>query len=254
MANKRLILERTAHAIRKQDWFAVAIEFTLVVAGVLLAFQINEWANEREERQERSAATIRLLDEAEETVAYFRAGVQAQQQLVNDLDYALRAVDGRRWQDADRARITRGLSQVNVTVPPAPPSSIYDDLVASGRIGSIGDTELRTSIANYWSTLRFYQRFTDYIRQSMPAFEDFRALKYRYRNDNLQRMSLSVDLPALAGDELLQEKLAITARWQNISLGFRKRLLAQAVTMCSELARMAERPCKVPERASVLGP
>lgn len=38
-----MIIRRMAEAIRKQDWFTVFIEFTLVVAGVLVALQFDNW-------------------------------------------------------------------------------------------------------------------------------------------------------------------------------------------------------------------
>ena len=105
-----MIVKRVAEALRRQDWAAVAIEFLLILMGILLAFQINEWASEREARAQRAAATERLLGEAEETVAYFRAGVRSQGALIGDLDYALGNIQRGTWRDADQARMTRGLA------------------------------------------------------------------------------------------------------------------------------------------------
>ena len=84
-----MILKRMTESLRRQDWTAVTIEFFLVLIGVLLAFQINEWASKRAARDEQNAAVQRLLTEAEETVAFFHLGVRAQQQLIADLNYAL---------------------------------------------------------------------------------------------------------------------------------------------------------------------
>ena len=54
-----VILRRIASALKRQDWYSVAIEFALVVAGVLVALQINTWAHMREEYR----LTVDLLGE-----------------------------------------------------------------------------------------------------------------------------------------------------------------------------------------------
>jgi hypothetical protein len=55
-----MILSRITKAIRTQNWFAVALEFVIVVAGVLLAFQIS-LLSERQSVQGRIDTQIELL-------------------------------------------------------------------------------------------------------------------------------------------------------------------------------------------------
>jgi len=40
-----MILARISRAIREQNWFTVALEFVIVIAGVVIGFQVR--ANER---------------------------------------------------------------------------------------------------------------------------------------------------------------------------------------------------------------
>src|SRR5215469_9920452 len=101
-----MIVRRVTNALKRQDWAAVTIEFILVVVGVLLAFQINEWASERQEKARREAAMTRLLDEAEDDVGYFRWQVEGHQEAVGDLSYALDRMQNGTWRDADQARMT----------------------------------------------------------------------------------------------------------------------------------------------------
>jgi len=55
-----MILARLSQAIRTQNWFAVVLEFVIVVAGVLLAFQIS-LLSERRAMQGRVEFQIELL-------------------------------------------------------------------------------------------------------------------------------------------------------------------------------------------------
>lgn len=238
-----MIVKRVAEALKRQDWAAVAIEFTLVLAGVLLAFQIDEWATEREARAEHSAATLRLLGEAEESVAYMRAGVTTQQQLLAGLDYTLGHIQEGTWRAADRDRMTNALLGLINAAPPAPPTSVYDDLIASGMFGKIGDVQMRAAVADYRGSLDFNGRYVEYFRQRIPNFETYDAIRYIYARDRHGRSRLEVDFPALVRDGQLQEKLALTTGGHEIMLRVRQRTLKSAEAMCVQIGRVARRTC-----------
>ena len=61
-----MILRQLSKSIRKQDWFAVLIEFFVVVAGIFAGLQANDWAQERQDRKQERAALERLFLEVED--------------------------------------------------------------------------------------------------------------------------------------------------------------------------------------------
>ena len=58
-----MIFHQIATAIRRQDWYAVAIEFLLVVAGVLVALQLDTWAQRQADKQAYEASLDRFRGE-----------------------------------------------------------------------------------------------------------------------------------------------------------------------------------------------
>jgi len=46
-----MILRRFAHAIRAQNWFAVVLEVAVVVLGIFMGLQVNDWNQRRLERE-----------------------------------------------------------------------------------------------------------------------------------------------------------------------------------------------------------
>lgn len=240
-----MIVKRMMAGLKRQDWAMVAIEFALVVIGVLLAFQITEWANEREAAHEREEASERLLLEAEQTVAYVKLGLSAQKQSTADLNYALDQVRQGAWQTADQGRMVRGLSTVTVALPLAPPSAVYDDLIASGSFGKFGDAKLRSAIAKYRATLNFHAVVIANFLQKQPNLEEHEAFRYAFSPIGRQRVRLDVDFPALANDTLLQEKLALLADSQRVRFLITERALKGVTRMCLELGRYVGRPCNL---------
>jgi len=49
-----MILRRIAEAFRRQDWFTVFIETMIVVLGVFIGLQVQEWSGRREDRARES--------------------------------------------------------------------------------------------------------------------------------------------------------------------------------------------------------
>lgn len=55
-----MILRRITKHVKDQNWFAVGIDFVIVVAGILIAFQITNWSEERQGLNELASAESAL--------------------------------------------------------------------------------------------------------------------------------------------------------------------------------------------------
>jgi len=72
-----MILQRISTAIRQQNWFAVALEFVIVIAGVVIGFQVTAWNGARV-NQEREAQFIeRLRDDFVDIENTTRGGIES---------------------------------------------------------------------------------------------------------------------------------------------------------------------------------
>ena len=240
-----MIVKRVTAALRRQDWMAVAIEFFLVVAGVLLAFNINEWAADRSARSDQKAATARLLEESEQDVAYFRHGVRQHEKTVRQLSYTLVSLQNGTWPHADKSQMRSGLTASLYLDSPSPPSSVYEDIVATGMLGRIGDPPLRAAISAYRAKLALLSKLVDYVRQTAPRFDRERSLHYAYDSAGQRPARLEVDFAALAADHQMQSTLALlNDRQFFITKTWRDTLEAQEA-MCRELGRVSGRPCNM---------
>ena len=94
-----MILRRLAHSIGRQDWFAVAIEFPVVVAGIFVGLQVTDW----NERRQLRARELNYLQRMSEDLSRMRA----------ESDQILEYGDGR---SAAVMRAFRALEQWNVSL------------------------------------------------------------------------------------------------------------------------------------------
>lgn len=59
-----MILRRLTKHVKDQNWFAVALDFVIVVVGILIAFQITNWSASRQDNLIYQQARTRVIEEA----------------------------------------------------------------------------------------------------------------------------------------------------------------------------------------------
>ena len=238
-----MIARRLVHALRRQDWTMIAIEFVLVLFGVLLAFQINEWASQRARASKLQVEAERLLEELELSVAYHRQTVAFGEEIREGLGFAIKPNVGEELRKADEERITVGLLRARAMVALAPPSSVYDDVVSTGDFNQIGNVTARAAISRYRASLSFEERMRQYLQ--LPLFDYQRISAFRYEADpkGKKQVRLLVDFPALLSDQQAQQLIALTAENHRILLKLRTGALKDAERMCVALASSIGKSC-----------
>ncbi len=60
-----MLLRRVTMHVREQNWTAVLIDFVIVVVGVFVGLQVQDWNEDRKDRREEQQLLVRLLEETE---------------------------------------------------------------------------------------------------------------------------------------------------------------------------------------------
>src|SRR5687768_14664056 len=61
-------LKRIRAALRNRDWTGIAIEFAVVTLGVLLAFQVDQWGQDRRQARQERQFLERMWRETEQAM------------------------------------------------------------------------------------------------------------------------------------------------------------------------------------------
>ena len=183
-----MILRRIAAAFRQQDWFTVTVEVMIVVLGVFIGLQVNNWNESRVDRQREAsylqglAQDIRIdIDDMEEVIRVSTLRLSA-------MDYLLAQAGGTAMPtgfDSARGRIEIELS------PPYDandPYSIgiamfilttldgnrltYDTMINAGGIGIIRDAALAREIQTYYAHIDKALSFEQALGQSRVELVD----------------------------------------------------------------------------------
>jgi len=162
-----MILNRLANSIRKQDWFTVFIEFVIVVVGIIVGLQANEWAQERQDRKQELASLERLFLESQNAFELLDENVQRKLRMNQMRRKAVQFSDSDSPVPENELPLKIGINTLPFFPAAVPVSLAYDELRSSGQMQLIKSAELRDQIAEFHSNLAFFnQRQEGIVDQS----------------------------------------------------------------------------------------
>ena len=242
-----MILRRLATSIRKQDWFAVVIETLIVVLGVFLGLQVNNWNEARQLDAEKAAAIERLHTETEAIVSYF-SWVSADFEARNAArTEALRYLHSEDFDSAKAEGVTETFLSIGAAPTVSPPRSAYDELISTGLFAQIGDAQMREAVSDYYAEQEFLIGQTDYMRQlnlRRPDITSFDGATAAFDETAFRQQRVEFDLDALMSDAEFLDfildghsgQIAMAVYWQGVT--------EKSEVMCAEIARVSGHACE----------
>lgn len=177
-----MILRRLTTALRKQDWVTVLVETLIVVFGVFIGLQVNNWNAGRIEQGERSSLLQRL--ETEFTAQHPRVEVASKRLSLSVLrtgqliDY-LRESDVPP-DDEDILLIVEAPIRFGM-LPPV--TATYQEMLSTGGLSRIGNEDLRNALVRYGQNAEQFQvnysGATDLLSRSNSAGSLLSATRMR---------------------------------------------------------------------------
>ena len=177
-------MKRVAKAIRAQDWFAVAIEFVVVVLGIFVALEVGAWNQERTDRHLEQAYLLRLAAETRANIEVMRENERI---FTDKVEFVL-GLPEMRLESAimvDPQAFMARLDDSSWKALPDLRSETFEELRSSGRLALLRDAVLRSAIATVLNDFRsarpvFERPIGDYRRmlfEALPGrcYRDFRV-------------------------------------------------------------------------------
>jgi hypothetical protein len=143
-----MLLRRMIEHVKAQNWFAVGLDFIIVVTGVFIGLQVQQWNEARKDAVLHETLLERLEAEfrdLEPVVAELVAYVQLSRKSTAAVVDALRLEHPPEDESAFRFALARANWVVNI--PDIAPA--YQELVATGRLSDIRKVELRKALIGY---------------------------------------------------------------------------------------------------------
>lgn len=143
-----MILRRIIEHVKAQNWFAVGLDFVIVVIGVFVGLQVNNWNEARAERAKEYGYLVGLHEDLAQSIARIEMTIgqlerQSEGQAVF-LDALARCAIP---PDAD-GQIENAIYTLGYINAPTFSSRTYDELTSSGAFYVIENEEIRTGLSD----------------------------------------------------------------------------------------------------------
>lgn len=168
-----MVIRRIREHVTSHNWFAVAVDLGIVVAGVFLGTQVNNWNEERVDRDRAAQYRTRLVGELDFNARQYALQHDYYQQAKA---YGLQALADLAGTEPLSGRdfliAAYQLTQVDTT---RTKTGVFGEMTASGLVDRLGDEETQAIASDFYLSVEVTQRtlestfpYRTLLRETMP--------------------------------------------------------------------------------------
>ena len=165
-----MILGRLTEHVRAQNWFAVAIEFVIVLAGIVIGFQVTGWNEARRDRARERSYYAQLLLDLEADQATGRRGVAAADAGDAHVEALLALVQMDPASAVGDGDLIRAVPAAGYAYLPRATRTTYDELISTGNLRLIRDVDLKRALGSYYARMESARQWDDLVRVEQTAY------------------------------------------------------------------------------------
>jgi len=143
-----MILRRFIEHVEAQNWFAIGIDFLIVVVGVFVGIQVSNWNAERIERLQEKELLVRLHEDFVASEAGQRRDLNFLGQQLADQAVILNSLNACDVRAADAVAFQRGIVTLGYINPPRFYRRTVDELASAGRTDTIRNETIKDRLAD----------------------------------------------------------------------------------------------------------
>ncbi len=147
-----MILRRVVEHAKTQNWFAVMLDFFIVVIGVFVGIEAANWNQVRQDRQEERRYYGQLLVDLRGDLGVF-SGAERRADLYDAAaQLVIDRLGGKAPPKVSPGRMAMAIHKAGWVYIPYASRGTYNELVSTGNLGLLRNSELKSEIANYYAS------------------------------------------------------------------------------------------------------
>lgn len=143
-----MLLRRVTQHVKQQNWFAVGVDFVIVVVGVFIGIQVSNWNEAQKEKAEEQRAIVRLDDEFRAIQSSLEVQIRARKEWAEAMLPLIRTLEGI-GPPASDLEIKAGIDAATSAGRLPGRSATYVQLTAGGQLTSLSSNELQQALIRY---------------------------------------------------------------------------------------------------------
>ncbi len=185
-----MLLRSISKHVKDQDWFAVTIDFFIVVVGILIAFQITNWSDNGQEFHKQQLIETRLQNDFDVIEDALTIAISEHDSVIVALEVLRMTLKRGKARPNDDTAIKLALRNGFEYWQVSHRSGTFIELLSSGRLDLIPNEELRIALIRYdgrsQRSLFNLEQIRHNFHPDMPKFLLYRKLGQLTRDENGQ--------------------------------------------------------------------
>lgn len=216
---KHMLLRRITQHIKNQNWFAVFLDFMIVVVGVFIGIQVANWNQERATRAAEKQYLERLKADLENTSIRLEDSLDWQLANTERIQLVIKSLKNCELAAEDQDAFAVGLFVSGKLNPPILVDTTLEELKSSGQMNILSNKRLRSSLIELQRRFRGNSSHLDMINAWLvhPIKEINSRLIYLNLDENsanrndIRWQDIEFDFAAACRDRVFRS--AISAIW-----------------------------------------
>ena len=180
-----MLLRRITEHVKAQNWTAVALDFLIVVAGVFMGLQVQQWSEHRRSLQQEATYLERLKADFTNIDQQISACLRTYTDSLDAIERVTAAIESAATDAvAEPEQISDALIRITADMVPPNRSATFVEMLSAGNLNILRDQDLRNILINYDQT-------------SQSILESWRSIRDEaivYQRPLYESVKLKVDL------------------------------------------------------------
>ncbi len=156
-----MLLVRLRKSFKELKWGVLAIEMLVLIFGISMSLQVNEWQNQRDERQLEQEYLERLIVDFGESEKVLRNDIEQLRVSVDKLLAGIKPLSKAKLTKEDHSALFEAVGQSALVGRFAVIFGTIDELKDTGNMRLLISKNLRVSIANLYQTYQQIIRLSE---------------------------------------------------------------------------------------------
>lgn len=148
-----MILRRVTAHLRKQEWTAIALDFVIVVVGVFVGLQVDNWNQERAEFRREASYLAALKDDFSIVIEELESSIARYEAIANSMTNLIEQ-SRKAAPDASLDTLNEAARQLIRMVGMPIVSDTYTNLTGSGDLAIIKSQAVKNRMASFFAQVQ----------------------------------------------------------------------------------------------------
>ena len=211
-----MLLRKLISHLKRQDWFAVGIDFLIVVFGVFFGFQVTDWNQARQDRALERGYITRISHDIARSRDQIAASNDAMQIQADGATLVLSTLDTCRLPAARRDAFARALYNLGKFDTATLDQTALDELTSTGRSTVLRNLELREALSALSRAVELQHRLEPQFLDRTSPFVNYIQFRVQFEVRSTEDTAVAtvtwdrmrINLPAACNDEYFRASVS----------------------------------------------